>query len=150
MTTSGRHPGVRGEGALSWESLDGSHVAEGGLDSPASTPSPLLPLLSSLPPARPSSPVSSALGQSGGDVGPAQVLASEQELLQGCSCRMPMHGPCNLTSSKLWIPGWGCPFLHTLVIPNTGSALESTLCLLASSATMGSLRMHGTVGCWMG
>lgn len=44
MTTFGPLPGVRGEGALSWETLDGSHVAEGALDSPASSPSPLLPL----------------------------------------------------------------------------------------------------------
>lgn len=69
--------------------------------------------LSSLPPApqcvprhRCLLPWDQALG---GNMGPAQVPASEQELLQGCSCRTPMHGPCNLTSSKPLGPWMGLP-----------------------------------------
>lgn len=98
MTTFGPHPGVRGEGALSWESWDDFHVAEGGLNSPASPPSPLLPpfpLCHQLPSVFLITGVLCCGTRPWGDVGPAQVLASEQELLQECSCRTPMHGTHN-------------------------------------------------------
>lgn len=93
-------------GKLRWFPRSRRRVGQPSIKPLSSAAPPFLSATSS--PACPSSPLSSALEPGPGrDMGPAQVLASEQELLQGCSCRAPMHGPCNLTSLKSLDPWMG-------------------------------------------
>ena len=148
MTTFGPQPGGRDEGALFWEGSGCSCVAV-GLNSPVPTPSPLLPpfpLCHHLPRMSLITGVlchSTRLHKGTWDL--LKCSHQGRSLFRDAPAGHPCVDPPSLSPPKpLGSLDGAVPLLCVPAMPNSSSALESELCLLASTAVASSPRLGCT------